>query len=211
MLDAYVRPGRLLDVGAAAGFFVAEARMRGWDAWGVELAPEMAAFGRDQLQLDVRTCSFADARVEPQSLDAITMWDYIEHSVDPAADLRRAADAVRSGGVLALSTGDAASLVARLSGSRWHLLTPRHHNFFFTAGVLERALRDVGFEVVEEAHRSSLYSVLYLAHKLRTLVDVSVVRRIADGARRQGFGQRTIPVNLFDIITVVARRLPCAE
>jgi SAM-dependent methyltransferase len=206
MLDRYISPGRLLDVGAAAGFFVVEARLRGWDACGVELAPDMAAYGRDELRLDVRTSTFADVQLEPQSLDALTMWDYIEHSVDPAADLRRAAALVRPGGVLALSTGDIGSLAARLSGSRWHLLTPRHHNFFFTTGVLERALSDSGFEVVEAAHRSSLYSLRYLAHKLRTLADVSIVRRIGDDVRRHGFGQRTIPVNLFDIITVIARR-----
>ena len=36
---------------------------------------------------------------------------------------------------LALSTGDVGSLAARLSGSRWHLLTPRHHNYFFQPAV----------------------------------------------------------------------------
>jgi 2-polyprenyl-3-methyl-5-hydroxy-6-metoxy-1,4-benzoquinol methylase len=210
LLERYIAPGRLLDVGAAAGFFVAEATKRNWKAQGVELADEMAAYAHDRLGVDVRASAFGDVVLAAASLDVVTMWDYIEHSVDPLADLRRAAALLRPGGVLCVSTGDAASIVARASRSRWHLLTPHHHNYFFTTSVLERALAITGFEVVDAAHRASLYSSQYLLHKLRTLWDASVVRRVAAEARRHRFGQWTIPVNLHDIITVVARRVPSA-
>src|SRR5919198_1321189 len=72
------RPGRLLDVGCAAGFFLDEARKRGWTVQGVELAPAMAEHARGRLGLDVRVGSFADADLEPR-FDAVTLWDYIEH------------------------------------------------------------------------------------------------------------------------------------
>lgn len=206
LLERYVAPGRLLDVGAAAGFFVAEAAKRGWDAAGVELAEEMASFGRDRLGAEIRTTSFADLPLEPESLDALTMWDYVEHSVDPAGDLRRAATLLRAGAVLAISTGDIASLAARVSGKHWHLMTPRHHNFFFSKGVLERALRDAGFEVLYRAHRASLYSVHYLIYKMRTVADVPLLKGFADRSRRARWGHWALPVNLYDILTVIARR-----
>src|SRR5207245_2380942 len=104
---------------------------------GVELAPVMVEHARNRLGLKVHASAFADVELEAEGFDVITMWDYIEHSTDPAGDLRRAAELLRPGGMLAVSTGDAGSIVARVSGRRWHLLTPRHHNFFFTRSSLE--------------------------------------------------------------------------
>jgi SAM-dependent methyltransferase len=207
LLEPARRPGRLLDVGCAAGFFLDEARKRGWSVTGVDFAPEMAGHARERLGLDVRPGSFAEAELEPGSFDAVTMWDYVEHSVDPAGDLRRAAALLVPAGVLALSTGDVASVASRLSGSRWHLLTPRHHNFFFTRASLERAVRDAGFEILRSRYASSRYSVRYLLHKLRTLGDAAFLGRLAEGVGRTRLGSVAVPVNLFDIVTVVARRV----
>jgi 2-polyprenyl-3-methyl-5-hydroxy-6-metoxy-1,4-benzoquinol methylase len=206
LLERQGPPGRLLDVGCAAGFFLDEARRRGWAVEGVELAAAMAEHARDRLGLPVRTGSFADVELEPAAFDAVTMWDYVEHSVDPAGDLRRAATLLRPGGLLAVSTGDAASLAARCFGSRWHLLTPRHHNFFFTRSSLERAFRDAGFEVLTTRYLSSRYSVQYLLHKLRTLRDAALLQRLSTGIGGTRLGGLAVPLNLFDILTVVGRR-----
>lgn len=206
LLERGRRPGRLLDVGCAAGFFLDEARKRGWTVTGVELAPDMAGHARERLGLDVRVGLFADAELEPGSFDAVTMWDYVEHLVDPAGDLRRAAALLVPGGLLALSTGDVASVSARLAGRRWHLLTPRHHNFFFTRASLERAVRDAGFEVLRSRYSSSRYSVRYLLHKLRTLGDSSALERLSRSVGRTRLGGLAVPVNLFDIVTLLATR-----
>jgi len=207
LLERYESPGRLLDVGCAAGFFLDEARRRGWQVQGVELSGEMAAYARAQLKLDVWQGSFDDAALEPGTFDVITMWDYLEHSVDPAGDLQRSAALLRPGGVLAVSTGDAASIAARVFGRRWHLLTPRHHNFLFTRASLEKAFRRAGFEVLVAKYSSSLYSLQYLVHKLRTLADWSFLSSLARVIGDSRIGRVAVPVNLFDIMTVLARRI----
>lgn len=199
--------GRLLDVGSAAGFFVAEARARGWNASGVDVSEAMVRWGREQLDvpLELGVLSSTVNRL-PSSLDAVTMWDYIEHSIDPVGEVREAHRLLKPGGVLALSTGDAASLVARLSGARWHLLVAEYHNYFFTASTLSRLLEDNGFEIVSLDHRGSHYPISYLIHKLRTIADwrtlALLTRRLADSR----LGALGVPVNLWDIATVVARR-----
>jgi 2-polyprenyl-3-methyl-5-hydroxy-6-metoxy-1,4-benzoquinol methylase len=167
----------------------------------------MARHARERFGLDVRARFFADAELDPGSFDAVTMWDYVEHSVDPAADLRRAATLLVPGGLLALSTGDVASIAARVAGRRWHLLTPRHHNYFFTRASLERAVRAAGFEILRSRYTSSRYSVRYLLHKLRTLGDPACLRRLSEGVGRTRLGSVAVPVNLFDIVTVVATRV----
>ena len=107
--------------------------------------------------------------------------------------------AAYSGGVVALSTGDRESLAARVSGKRWHLLTPRHHNFFFTASTLTRLLERSGFHVVWLGHPGARYSLAHLAHKG---LPAAVSERVA----RSRLRRVSLPVNLFDIVTVVARK-----
>lgn len=204
VLEQVVPRGQLLDVGAAAGFFVDEARKRGWDAAGIDVSEPMVEWGRRELNAPLERRLLAD--LPDEAFDAVTMWDYIEHSIDPAADLRRAHELLRAGGVLALSTGDAATLVARASGSRWHLLTPRHHNFFFTAATLSRLLAQSGFAVVSLDHRGSRYPVRYLVHKSRTLVPARALDTLTGRLARSRLGAIPLPVNLWDIVTVVARR-----
>ena len=210
LLTRFASPGRLLDVGCAAGFFADEARRRGWQAAGIELAPSMAAYARERLGLDVVEAPFGAAEPPGAPYDAVTMWDYIEHSIDPLADLRHAHALLRPGGVLALSTGDAGSLLARVSGRRWHLLTPRHHNFFFDRQTLRRALTEAGFQVRHVGTLASRYTVHYLAHKLQTMGApfAAPVSRALGGTR---LGSVAVPVDLYDIVTVVAQRPGAAD
>lgn len=206
-LARHTPPGRLLDVGAAAGFFMDEARRAGWRVEGVDVSPEMSAYGREQLGLDLQTAPFRDVARQPQSFDCVTMWDYIEHSFDPAGELAHAHELLRPGGFLALSTGDADSLVARLSGRRWHLLTPRHHNFFFTGATLGRACHQAGFDIVWTGHPGAQYTLRYLTYKLRSMAPAStLVRRVGETFEHSRAGTIAVPVNLWDIVTLIARR-----
>ena len=206
LLQRHQPAGRLLDVGCAAGFFLDEARRAGWQVQGVEFSTEMAAYARSRLALDVLGGSFDQVELPPETFDVVTMWDYLEHSIDPAGDLLRCGSLLRREGVLAISTGDAASLVARISRRRWHLLTPRHHNFFFTRASLEGALRRAGFEIVVVKYSAGLYSLGYLLYKVRTLADWPLVTGLSSAIGRSRAGALAVPVNLYDIMTLVARR-----
>lgn len=135
------------------------------------------------------------------------MWDYLEHSYDPAADVRKAFALLRPGGVLALSTGDAGAPLARISGRRWHLLTPRHHNFFFTRQLLILMLENAGFGAVQTRYEARQATLRSLAYKLRTLAPHSrVVRAGGDWIDHSRAGDMSVTVNMFDVITLVARR-----
>jgi 2-polyprenyl-3-methyl-5-hydroxy-6-metoxy-1,4-benzoquinol methylase len=198
--------GRLLDVGAAAGFFVDEANRVGWEAEGIDIAPHVVEWGRRELDVPLRV-SEVSAVEEPGAFTVVTMWDYIEHSLDPTEELARCNDLLAPGGIVALSTGDVDSVAARVSRSRWHLLTPRHHNFFFSARTLVRLLERSGFEVAWLGHPGSRYSLAHLAYKFdrgaRTALTAAAARRLASSS----LGRYSVPLNLFDIVTVVARKV----
>lgn len=207
LLSQHVASGRLLDVGCASGFFLDEARSIGWAVSGVDVAPTMTAPARDRFGLEVETVSFQAADFPRAGLDCVTMWDYLEHSSDPVADVCKALTLLRPGGVLALSTGDAAARIARISGCRWHLLTPQHHNFFFTRRLLTRMLSDTGFELVGTSYEPRHATLRSLVGKLRTLAPRSrVVRAAGEWLGDRQIGDVSVRVNMFDVVTLFARR-----
>jgi 2-polyprenyl-3-methyl-5-hydroxy-6-metoxy-1,4-benzoquinol methylase len=201
----FVEPGNLLDVGCAAGFFVDEARRAGWAARGVDVSEEMVTWGQNRLRANLRVGTLADLPQE-RAASCVTMWDYLEHALDPRTDLVRARAHLRPGGILALSTGDIGSLLARVSLERWHLLTPRHHNYFFSATTLRRVLASVDLEVVALGHSGSSFPIRYLAHKAALVIDRRPVRAAARALATRRPGCWVIPVNLGDVMTVIARR-----
>ena len=148
---AYMRPwssgGRLLDIGAAGGAFVAEAAAAGFDAHGLEPVPAFARAAREQLGVDVAEGSIEERDIGADAYDAITLWHVLEHLPDPLHELKRIAGALRAGGVVAIEVPNAGSAVARHMGSAWPSLEPSVHVNQFTPESLHLALERAGFAV----------------------------------------------------------------
>jgi SAM-dependent methyltransferase len=144
-------PGRLLDVGAGRGRFVAQARAAGWYAHGIEPS-RRGIEGARAIGIELVRGGIDDAEVPAGSLDAATLWHVLEHVEDPGAALERIAGWLRPGGMLVVGVPNLASVQARIGGARWyHLDVPRHRTHFTVAG-LEALLRAHGLEPVATRH-----------------------------------------------------------
>jgi SAM-dependent methyltransferase len=144
-------PGRLLDVGAGRGRFVAQARAAGWEAAGIE--PSLRGVtGARALGVELQQAGIEAAAVPAGSLDAATLWHVLEHLDDPGAALARIAGWLRPGGLLVIGVPNLASVQARAGGERWfHLDVPRHRTHFTVDG-LHALLRRHGLEPVATHH-----------------------------------------------------------
>jgi len=144
-------PGRLLDIGAGRGRFVAQARAAGWYAHGIEPS-QRGVEGARALGIELVQGGIDDAQVPAGSLDAATLWHVLEHVEDPGAALERIAGWLRPGGMLLVGVPNLASVQARLGGGRWyHLDVPRHRTHFTLRG-LEALLRAHDLEPVSTQH-----------------------------------------------------------
>ncbi|MGY1691020.1 class I SAM-dependent methyltransferase [Geodermatophilus sp. SYSU D01105] len=123
--------GRLLEVGAGYGLFLAAARGTGWTTSGVELSRTGAKHARDALGLDVFCGQLEDAPLAP-GFDVVCAWDTVEHVPDPLSFWRSVRSLVADDGVVAFSTPYYSSLPARLLGTRWWTLKPTEHIWHFT-------------------------------------------------------------------------------
>ena len=145
-LRALVPRGDLLEIGSAYGFFLEMAREH-WTVSGVEIAPEGAAHAHDVLGLDVTCGDLLELPERPDAYDVICMWDTIEHLARPVEAVERIARWLRPGGILAITTGNIASGVARLRGEHWRLIHPPTHVTYFSPATLRRTVQRAGLRV----------------------------------------------------------------
>jgi SAM-dependent methyltransferase len=140
--------GRLLDIGTAAGAFVASARRRGWDAEGCEPNRWMAEWGSQHYGIRIRQGGLFDQDYEEGAFDVVTLWDVIEHTTDPRRVLERCRALLKPGGILVVNYPDIRSWIARLLGRRWLFLTSVHLQYFDrrTIGLM---LEQTGFQVLK--------------------------------------------------------------
>jgi len=144
-------PGRLLDVGAGRGRFIAQARAAGWDAGGVEPS-RRGLEGARALGIELMAGGIGEAAVPAASLDAASLWHVLEHVDEPGPAIARVAGWLRPGGALLVGVPNLASVQARAGGPRWyHLDVPRHRTHFTVAG-LHALLRRHGLEPVATHH-----------------------------------------------------------
>ena len=191
---------RLLDVGAAFGFGVAEARRAGWRAFGVEISPAAAGAASKVAQGCVAMAHALRTPFPDACFDAVTLWDVLEHLADPHAAVAEIGRVLRPGGRVALSTGDVGSFVARLSGARWHLYTLPEHLFFYNRRSLRHLLADHGLAVERMRADGASYRIGYLWERLRK----TLLRTDTPPPWRMPGSDLRIPINLFDIVTVHA-------
>ena len=65
-------------------------------------------------------------------------------------------------GIIALTTGNVNSLLAKVCGQKWHLYTLPEHLWFFSPETLSALLAKCGFEVVELKTEWSYFSIHYI-------------------------------------------------
>ncbi|HYM80316.1 MAG TPA: class I SAM-dependent methyltransferase [Candidatus Limnocylindria bacterium] len=159
LLDAFARlgpPGRLLEIGSAAGWLLKHARERGWQVQGVELSAEAAAHAH-ALGLDVFHGELGAAGLPADHFDLVYMGDVLEHVPDCRAALAEVVRVLAPGGHLFLRGPITTNSLARrlalglygLAGRSIVLREPPYHLWEFTPPSLVRLCRAVGFEVVE--------------------------------------------------------------
>jgi SAM-dependent methyltransferase len=123
------------------------------------------------LNVGVHTGTLESQEFPDQAFDVVTMWEVIEHLPDPRTTLAEVWRILRPGGRLVLSTPDAGSLAARLSGRRWlGWRKVPEHVFFFDRTNLDRLLDQSGFRPVRHRYASLTVSTGFALERAMSLV-----------------------------------------
>ncbi len=125
-------PGRILDVGCAAGFILNGFVQEGWKGVGLEPNITIGAYGRDQLGLDIRHGTLETFK-DADQFTAVSMIQVAAHFRDPVPAFVKARRLLMDGGLLLVETWDRHSIIARLLGKHWHEYSPPSVLHWFTS------------------------------------------------------------------------------
>ncbi|MBX3178373.1 MAG: class I SAM-dependent methyltransferase [Candidatus Hydrogenedentes bacterium] len=203
-LTARAPGGALWEIGSAYGNFLQEAREY-YAVAGCDISDHAAARARDVFGQQV-TCGDYLTLDIPMGQDVVCLWDTIEHLAAPAPYLARAAEQLRPGGVLALSTGDIGAWLARVRGEKWRLIHPPTHLHYFTARSMRTLLARLGFVEVEVRHHAFWRSADAVAYRLIGHPPDRWTAGLYRLLNRAGALDFSFPVNTFDLMTVYARK-----
>lgn len=156
ILDKYISPGKVLDVGAASGFILQGLIDSGWMGDGIEPNDEMAHYGRVEMGLPISTGSLESLNdvKEDDSYDLISMIQVIPHFFDLHRALTAASALTRSGGFWLIETWNRESITARLLGQHWHEYSPPSVLRWFALSDLTKLASHYGFEMVASGRPS---------------------------------------------------------
>lgn len=198
-----LRQRRVFEIGCAYGFFLDEVKNDVAAASGIDISADATRYARETRGVDAITGSYSDYSA-PANIGVVAMWDTIEHLPRPDIFIEKAGRDIDPGGYIAVTTGDIASLNARMRGKHWRMIHPPTHMHYFCVDTLSKLLDRHGFDVVHVSHPGN-------ARDLRSIMHFILDLRLGwGGLYRRIAGWRifnlSVSMNLFDIMFIVARR-----
>lgn len=152
LLDKFERfrkTNKILDVGCGVGYFLEEAKKRGWEVYGTEITDEA-----------IRICSEKGIRIEKKGVldsknyeqgmfDVITSFEVIEHINNPQTELVNFRTVLREGGLVYITTPNFNSLLRYRLKAKYNIIAYPEHLSYYTPKTLKKIFNLSGFKTLK--------------------------------------------------------------
>ncbi len=170
--------GRILDVGAGAGYFLRALDRDKWQPYAIENGDAAARsltayFGSER----VHHGTILNASFENEFFDAITFWSALEHMNQPRQAARRAAQLLKPNGTLIVQVPNANSYQLEIFQGDWFALDAPRHRYHFSLEALERLLRENDLKIDFLTFASKEHNLHALRQSMKTRFGRSGVGR----------------------------------
>lgn len=136
-LAPYKQSGALLDLGCSSGAFLKSLPGNEWSLYGIEMSEESARTAQAETGAKVFVGDILDAQFPPESFDAITCFDVLEHLYEPRKVVAKVAGWLKPGGIFYVLVPNIDSAEGRVFGSYWHGLELPRHLFHYCPASLK--------------------------------------------------------------------------
>jgi 2-polyprenyl-3-methyl-5-hydroxy-6-metoxy-1,4-benzoquinol methylase len=146
-ISQYRSSGKMLEVASAAGFFLIESKLAGYDVSGIEISRPMAEWSSEKWDVPVRAESIEESDLSDQTYDLICSWGVMTIIQDPVSLIRKFHKALKSGGIWAFNTYYHDGIWATLMQSRWNILVVNFSQIYSQKLILDMIQKE-GFELI---------------------------------------------------------------
>jgi len=139
--EPYRKTNRILDVGCGMGFFLEEARKRGWETYGTEYSSTAIEI------CEAKGINMKQGVLDPEDFDGmdfdvITSFEVLEHINNPQPEMKNISTLLRSKGLFYATTPNFNSLMRYRLGAQYNIIHYPEHLTYFTKKTLTRLAKD---------------------------------------------------------------------
>ena len=163
-------PAKILDIGCAGGAFVEAAKNLGFAAEGVEPAIDLVNSARQRVLMVREGTAETLSEFSEGIYDVISLWDVIEHVLDPEITLDAAIRLLATEGTLIVNIPDIGTPMAKIVGKRnWWISSV--HIYHFSSKHISILLQRRGLKVVG---KKMFFQTLTLGYLLEIATQMKV-------------------------------------
>jgi 2-polyprenyl-3-methyl-5-hydroxy-6-metoxy-1,4-benzoquinol methylase len=206
-VEKYARcKGSVLDVGCATGFSLVAAEKLGWEAHGIEYSDFCVDYARSR-GLNVHQGSLDTYQGSEASFDAITMWDYLEHSSNPRGELARCRELLRQNGIIVLSIPNVDSWSFPVFKKKWIGFKNIEHFYYYSRKTIAQLAELAGLAMEDSFYHGKYLSLSFFLSRVQYYVPrnplLGLLEKCANLERAKKI---SFYFNPFDILNVVLRK-----
>ena len=149
IINKVTKPGKILDVGCAAGFLLQGFINKGWQGCGIEPNEHMIKIGNEEFGLNINRSSLE--KFEPaEKFDLISLIQVIGHLYDLHKSIENISKILSKEGLVLVESWDMASWYAKILGKNWHEYSPPTVLHWFSKITLQNLFTQHGFKPCEK-------------------------------------------------------------
>ena len=205
LITKHISKGALLDVGCATGFFMLAARQY-YEVFGIDISEDAINIAKKRFRLNAQAGDFLTSHYT-KKFDVVTMFDTLEHVIEPGAYLHQVHRILRANGFFVFSTPDINSILYKINKKNWHLMVPPRHLYLFSSETIESILHDYGFSNVEILKLGQYTNLHYAFDKISNIAESYLLKHTAGFLAGVPISKNLNPyLNLKDVMTVICTR-----
>jgi 2-polyprenyl-3-methyl-5-hydroxy-6-metoxy-1,4-benzoquinol methylase len=144
-MEPFRKTGRLLDIGCGIGFFLDEAKKRGWAVYGTEYSERLIGLLREK-GITIHEGQLNSENYEEGFFDVVTSFEVIEHINNPTSEVTEINKLIRKGGLVYLTTPNFNSLLRRKLKIKYNVINYPEHLSYYTPSTIARLFTSNGFK-----------------------------------------------------------------
>lgn len=146
--EPFRKTNRILDVGCGTGYFLNEAKNRGWEVYGTEISQKSVDICSNKGIIMKKGFLNSDD-FEPDFFDVVLSIEVIEHINNPIEEITNFFKVLRKGGLVYVTTPNFNSLLRHKLKSLYNVITYPEHLCYFTPKSLKKLFNKVGFKTYQ--------------------------------------------------------------
>lgn len=168
-MSKYMNPGKVLDIGSAAGFILKGFENENWKGTGIEPNNFMVEYGKQNLNANLLQGTIETIELN-EKFDLITLIQVVAHISNIDSSIKKMAGLLNPEGQILIETWDKDSLTSRIFGKYWHEYSPPSTLNFFSKKTLALLMKQQGFSLIDQGtpkkNIHSKHAKSLISHKL---------------------------------------------